>query len=258
MFWRTNPFAAAAIICGVKASAADYIAQRRQIKKRDKTNSVAGPTFLETSTTTTSTSTGLPTITTPTGTSRDLTSAPIVVENTNSKADLRRNFAFILYGSLYQGMAQEFIYNHLYPQWFGSGTDPMTVLIKVSFDVTLQTTFVTLPIAYFAKAIIFNYSFQEALSRYTDDIVNHGLLKKYISLWFPVNCLTFSIVPEYLRVSWIAFISFFWLIILSSIASRPRTSSAIEVEAVADVRNEEDDDDEYCLLTDGTTCNIDG
>jgi Mpv17 / PMP22 family len=246
VFWRTNPFAAAAIICGVKASAADYVAQRRQIKKRDDKKS-----------------------------SLSVQQQPVLVEsnssnnnNNNNKADLRRNFAFILYGSLYQGMAQEFIYNHLYPVWFGTGTDPTTVLVKVIFDVTLQTTLVTLPIAYLAKALIFNYSWQVALARYTDDIQNHGLLVKYISLWFPVNCLTFSVVPEYLRVSWIAFVSFFWLIILSSIASRARApaaapavavavSSAIEVEAEVSVDADEEED-EYCLLTDGTTCNIDG
>jgi Mpv17 / PMP22 family len=247
VFWRTNPFAAAAIICGVKASAADYVAQRRQIKSKRNSNKIK----------------------------KKNTSIVVAVgeneNNNNAKADLRRNFAFILYGSLYQGMAQEFIYNHLYPVWFGTGTDPTTVLVKVVFDVTLQTTLVTLPIAYLAKALIFNYSWQEALARYTDDIQNHGLLKKYISLWFPVNCLTFSVVPEYLRVSWIAFVSFFWLIILSSIASRARVPTApvvtvvsasnaieIEAEAVVDANDDDEEEDEYCLLTDGTTCNIDG
>jgi hypothetical protein len=95
------------------------------------------------------------------------------------------------------------------------------------------------PIAYISKALIYRYSFKEAFRRYKEDIQEHGLLTKYFSLWFPVQCLTFSVVPEHFRVTFIACVSFFWLIILSSIASKSR---------------EEDE----CSLVDGVTCNIDG
>lgn len=135
-------------------------------------------------------------------------------------------------------MAQEFVYNHLYPKWFGYGTSPVVVLTKVLFDLLIQTTLVTLPIAYLTKAVIYRYSFREAMRRYVDDIVRHGLLTKYFFLWGPVQCLTFSIVPEHLRVTFIALVSFFWLIVLSTIASRTP--------------------DTECSLEDGLTCNVDG
>jgi protein Mpv17 len=163
--------------------------------------------------------------------------------------------AYLLYGSLYQGVAQEYIYNHLYPVWFGAGNNIQTVFSKVAFDVTIQTCFVTLPIAYLAKASIFQYSAGEAFRRYWDDIRNHGLLKKYISLWAPVNSLTFSVIPVHYRVSFIAFVSFFWLIILSSIASRQRIPTEVNEDADAvEVTLQQ----EECVMSDGLTCNIDG
>lgn len=176
-FYQSSPFVAAALTCGTKASAADYVAQRRLSKKSND---------------------GL------------------------SKIDTARNIAFLLYGAVYQGMAQEFIYNHLYPMWFGTDTSVLVVLKKVLFDLLIQTTLVTLPIAYLTKAAIGRYPAQEGLKRYWEDITTNGILSKYFMLWGPVQCLTFSIVPEHLRVSFIAVVSFFWLIILSTVSARPR------------------------------------
>jgi hypothetical protein len=212
-FWKTSPYAVAAVTCGFKASAADIVAQKRQYKQRaDELKEEARV--------------------------RDLNKE----EKQEMKTDLQRNVAYILYGALYQGLAQEFIYNHLYPVLFGAGTDIRTVLSKVLFDLLIQTTIVTLPIAYMSKALIYRYSFREAFRRYIDDIKNHGLLVKYFSLWGPVQCITFSIIPEHFRVTFIACVSFFWLIILSSIASKTPITGG----------------DDECSLVDGQTCNIDG
>ena len=211
-FWKNSPYTAAAVFCGIKASAADFVAQRRHrtiesgkdldvVMNKDGSLSVKQP----------------------------------------EKVNLQRNMAYILYGSMYQGLTLEFIYNHLYPKMFGTGIDLVTVASKVMFDMLLQTTLVTLPIAYMSKAVIFRYSFREAFRRYIDDIKNHKLLVKYYMLWFPVMSITFSVVPEHFRVTFIAMVSFFWLIILSSIANK---TPVIQ--------------DEECSLVDGNTCNIDG
>lgn len=202
-FWRNSPYLAAALTCGFKASAADYVAQRRQHQDNDKR--LEATTSTNTSTSLTSTTTG---------------EKALVIKESTTRFDLKRNAAFLVYGSVYQGMAQEYIYNHLYPLFFGSGVDLFTVLSKVLFDLLIQTTLVTLPIAYLTKALLYNYSVGEALRRYVDDIRNHGLLTKYFVLWGPVQCITFSIIPEHFRVTFIALVSFFWLIILSTIASK--------------------------------------
>lgn len=220
VMFQSSPYTAAAITCGIKASSADWVAQKRQFRKREKTDAT---------TTTTNVDSG--------------------------KTDLKRNVAFLLYGAIYQGIAQEYIYNHLYPSIFGAGTSVSVVLSKVLFDLLVQTTLVTLPIAYLTKAVIYKYSAQEALRRYTDDIRNHGLLTKYFMLWGPVQCLTFSIIPEHYRVTFIACVSFFWVIILSTISNKiPKIKLASE-PSVDVVKNEEFP---QCELADGLTCNIDG
>eukprot|EP00957_Ditylum_brightwellii_P201253 15324789-Ditylum_brightwellii.AAC.2 len=175
-FWNTSPYTAAALTCGLNASAADYVAQKRDLAK------VA----------------------------------------TRRKTDLDRTAAFLLYGAIYQGMGQEYIYNQLYPILFGASTSFATVLSKVLFDLLIQTTLLTLPIAYMSKAIVYKYSIKEAFLRYKDDVLNHGLLAKYFLLWGPVQCITFSIIPSQYRVTFIASVSFFWMTILSSIASKAR------------------------------------
>ena len=57
-----------------------------------------------------------------------------------AKFDAKRNIAFTVYGAVYQGMAQEFIYNHMYAVWFGVGTNVKTVLSKVLFDLLIQVS----------------------------------------------------------------------------------------------------------------------
>jgi len=132
----------------------------------------------------------------------------------------------------------------------------------VSFDCLIQTTVITLPVAYLVKATIYRYSFRKAMTLYVIDVKKRGLLKKYFSLWAPVNCLTFSVVPEHYRVTWIACVSFFWLMILSSISSpkvknvdapKQIISPAVELEEGEGVLL---DYTEECSLIDGQTCDL--
>jgi protein Mpv17 len=206
--FRSAPYATAAITCGIKASSADWVAQSRQYNNLDHPSQMA------------------------------------VIRSRS--LDLKRNIAFLLYGAVYQGMAQEFIYNRLYPTLFGAGTTWGVVASKVAFDLLVQTTLATLPIAYLIKSVIYQYTWKESLRRYRDDVLNRGLLTKYYMLWGPVQCITFSIVPEHYRVTFIACVSFFWLIILSTISSRP---ASLQVRAMKE---------ESCEFLDGATCNIDG
>ena len=139
--------------------------------------------------------------------------------STETDLDIKRTAAFLTYGSLYQGLTQEFVYNHLYPLWFGTDTGLETVLIKVTFTLLVLTTVLTLPSLYAAKAVLEGYTWHEAWDQYVYDIQHQQLLQKFYLLWGPVLCLTFSVIPEHYRVTFIALISFFWLIILSGISS---------------------------------------
>mmetsp|Transcript_23075 Transcript_23075/g.32963 ORF Transcript_23075/g.32963 Transcript_23075/m.32963 type:complete len:275 (+) Transcript_23075:76-900(+) len=195
VFYKTMPLTSAFVTCGIKASAADLVAQKRAAS----------------------------------------------LDETDEEIEKRRNFAFFLYGGLYQGMAQEILFNEIFPKIFGQGTDIITVISKVSFDMLVVSPFVCLPVAYLVKSVIFQYSVGEALARYKDDVMKNGLLLKYWSLWGPVQCLTFGVVPVHLRIAFIAVISFFWLIIFSSVSAKGQRERELE-----------------CSLEDGVSCRIDG
>lgn len=131
VFYKTMPLTAAFATCGVKASAADLVAQKRAAMKAAEAEGSLTATDEEI----------LGEITTP--------------------VEKRRNFAFFLYGGLYQGMAQEIIFNEIFPKIFGQGTDIFTVASKVTFDMLVVSPFVCLPVAYLVKSVIFQYTFGE-------------------------------------------------------------------------------------------------
>lgn len=214
-FYQTMPLTSAFLTCGVKASAADAVAQKTQAAK-DRAN-----------------------------------------EDDVSPFQLKRNFAFLMYGGLYQGVAQEVIFNEVFPILFGQGTDVFTVASKVLFDSFVVTPFVCLPVAYVVKSVIFQYSLKEAFRRYYTDVTKSGLLFKYWSIWGPVQCLTFGVVPQHLRIAFIAVVSFFWLIIFSSLTAKAQKErELVDQDEERELVDQEVGD--TCSLEDGLTCKIDG
>jgi len=136
-----------------------------------------------------------------------------------------RNAAFTAYGAIYTGCVQHYLYNEVYPHIFGSGTSMATVLQEVAFDNFVHAPLLCLPTLYLLKAIVFEQPLAEGLSKYVSD-ARGDLLLKYWAVWIPSQCLTFSVVPEHLRIAFVAFVSFFWLIILSTISSREAAADA--------------------------------
>jgi len=180
-FYKSSPYEAAFMTCGIKASAADFLAQKRGMKLTN-------------------------------------TSGDEEIKSVD-QIEVDRNLAFILYGGLYQGIAQYYIYNILFPLWFGQGNDLTSVAVKVTFDMLVISPFLCLPIAYLTKATIYGQSWKEGLTKYKYDFIKKNLLGKYCSIWVPAQFCTFGLIPEHLRIVFIAFISFFWLIILSTVSS---------------------------------------
>ena len=144
---------------------------------------------------------------------------------------LSRLGTFFLYGGLYQGCVQHWLFNEMYPIWFGEGTDVATVAIKVLFDQFVLTPFLCLPVCYLVKALVFSKPLREGLENYVED-AKRDLLWKYWLLWGPVQCLTFTVVPTQWRVPFIAFVSFFWLLVLSTITSRQDVEGAAAEESL--------------------------
>ena len=148
-----------------------------------------------------------------------------VIEKVKEKSrktfvNYRRNLAFLFYGGAYQGIFQEFLFNGIFPRLFGDDVGIGTAKKKVMFDMLVISPCLCLPVAYIIKSLVFQESFQDGIRRYVSDVRTNGLLKKYWSVWFPVQCLTFTVIPVQFRITFIACFSFFWLILLSTIASK--------------------------------------
>ncbi len=132
----------------------------------------------------------------------------------------KRNLAFIIYGGFYQGCFTEYLYNELFSKFFGFDNSLTTALKKVSFDTVVISPFLCLPIAYLIKAVVFQQALRNGLQRYIYDVMNNGLLTKKTLFWTPINAITFTIVPEHFRIAFVSCFSFFWLIMMSSIAGK--------------------------------------
>ena len=223
-FFITQPYLSAFLTCSFKASAADWIAQtqpfrtlQQQKQQQQQQQQVSSMT-----------ATMAP-------------AASATNNNYNSNAvDLSRNLAFLLYGGLYQGMAQQFMYSRVFPDMFGHGPLDMTALAsQVAFDMAIVGPFLCLPTAYIVKSLFAPSSSTSSsetsdhdettdntttstltlgLEKYMNDVTQQGLLLKYWGLWTPVNFVTFGVVPPHFRVAFVATVSFFWVFVLSSVA----------------------------------------
>jgi protein Mpv17 len=151
----------------------------------------------------------------------------LVSSSEENDVDISRNLGFLFYGGIYQGMCQNFIYNVIYPSWFG--TDQSLALIgkELLVDNLIFAPFLCLPIAYAFKAAFASAedeplsldTFRQGLDKYIQDVTTKGLLTQYWTLWFPANAITFGVIPPHFRVVFVAAVSFFWVCILSSISA---------------------------------------
>lgn len=198
-FFREAPYTAAFVTCSIKASVADIVAQKYEKKGNSDDDT-------------------------------EVTSSDdeLVSNNNNSKDNIKRNIAFLLYGGLYQGCLQVFLINTIYPKLFGTGHDLVTVLSKTFFDNFISGPLLCLPLAYSIKGLIMKTSLRESLKRCWYEVRYNGLLFKYWSVWIPAQCLTFSVIPDHLRVLFIAGVAFFWLIFLSMVTCKEDAECIVE------------------------------
>jgi len=207
-FYRENPFTGAFITCSIKGCSADMVAQFIASKREHREEKDRRMKLLEDN----------PFHNMLKKASRGGELSSKVEGQHKFNVDWKRSLVFILYGGFYQGMVLEFIYNHVLPL-FGTGTDMKTVASKVVADMGFISPLVTIPTAYVIKGFLIGNTFVQSLANYVDDVVNKGLVFKNWMIFVPVQCITFSIIPEHFRVSFVACISFFWMILLSSILS---------------------------------------
>jgi hypothetical protein len=205
-FFRTAPYTAAFVTCGLQSSVADLLAQihsARQVKRGtlgDKQHS--------------NTNVGEGTTASPMRPSSLLEWSSLY-----SVLDLKRNLSFLLYGGFYLGCAFEWLYNTAYPKMFGDTISVSTVLGKVVVDLLILAPLVTLPISYVIKALVYRTSIRQELRCYWKDVRQQHVLSKYCAMYLPVTIVAFTLIPAHYRVSFFAIVDFTWVLLLSSISS---------------------------------------
>jgi hypothetical protein len=139
----------------------------------------------------------------------------------------KRNLAYILYGGIFVGLMCHLEYDYVFPFLFGADNQSVTRIVQeVVFDNFFSGPFCWLPPAYLIKAIVYNYPLKEGLKNYVNDVKNNGLLIKYWQIWVPAQSISFSVIPDHLRVAFMASISFFWFILFSTVSSSSNNTTA--------------------------------
>jgi protein Mpv17 len=184
-FYQTYPLQSAILTCGFKASVADTLAQ---IKDQLAVSSIIS------------------------------TNKTINKAKTEIIWEFRRNLAYVIYGGIFVGLMCHLEYNLLFPHLFGTEKSLSTVVEKVVFDDFVSAPLMWLPPAYLIKAWIYDYTMKEGLDKYWRDIQENDLLIKYWTIWVPAQTVSFSVIPDHLRVAFMASVSFFWFILFSSVS----------------------------------------
>jgi Mpv17 / PMP22 family len=135
--------------------------------------------------------------------------------------NLNRNLAFIVYGGLYQGCMQSFIFGVLFPAWFPGDASTQSILTQVAIDIFVLGPLVAMPTVYSIKALFAGeeHFVSSGVGKYIEQIQTKGILFKYWAIWGPVQTLSFWLVPPHLRVFFVAMVSFFWVCLLSNVSS---------------------------------------
>lgn len=201
-FYKTNRFKGAFLTCALKGCSADLVAQTIAAKREQREEEVR---LLQEG------RTGLQRF------NPIKRNGPVSVKKTFS-LDVRRTLVFLIYGGFYQGCVLEIVYNDILPL-LGKGTDVRTVAKKVAADMGFISPLITIPMAYLVKGLLLGNTPVDSIKNYYSDVVHEKVVLKNWMIFVPVQCLTFSVVPEHLRVSFVACVSFFWMILLSCILS---------------------------------------
>lgn len=148
--------------------------------------------------------------------------------------EMQRNAAYIIYGGIFIGLMCHIEYDVVFPRLFGTTHDLKNIVQSVVFDNLVSAPLMWLPPAYLIKSVMFDYPMKEGLEQYWSDIRNEGLLLKYWAIWLPAQTISFSCVPDQLRVLFMACISFGWFIVLSSCQSHDNPIATDEATVVGD------------------------
>eukprot|EP00927_Polykrikos_kofoidii_P003862 TRINITY_DN11551_c0_g2_i1.p1 TRINITY_DN11551_c0_g2~~TRINITY_DN11551_c0_g2_i1.p1 ORF type:complete len:218 (+),score=33.17 TRINITY_DN11551_c0_g2_i1:52-705(+) len=161
------------------------------------------------------------------------------VEN-KENINWRRNFVFFSWGLLYLGGVQYFIYGplftrHLFPSAAAFVAKPfrekladragqLVVSKQVALDQLVHHPFILYPTFYQVKELIEGGSVAEGLRKYRKNLTEDMMVTW--SIWVPAFFVNFSICPIWMRVPFVAGVSFVFMSIFSMLRGEPEVADA--------------------------------
>lgn len=131
--------------------------------------------------------------------------------------DWRRNAGFCVFGFLYLGLGQYWLYNKLFhrlcaPLKAKYGYN-VTVAAKVFLDQAIHHPFLYFPVFYSIKATVEGKDLAWAWNKYTTELWDS--VQKLWMIWVPSQIVNFALVPMHYRIPFVAAVSFVWTTVLS-------------------------------------------
>ena len=129
----------------------------------------------------------------------------------------KRTAVFGGFGFLYQGVVQYAIVNGVWEKVF-PGTSRRAVLSKICAMNLLSDPLLFMPTFYIFQHVITSGSLtlgtvQAALMAYKSNCLMDW--RNSWMVWFPGHAVTYGVMPSHKRIPWMAFLSFFYMCILS-------------------------------------------
>mmetsp|Transcript_13720 Transcript_13720/g.33215 ORF Transcript_13720/g.33215 Transcript_13720/m.33215 type:complete len:258 (-) Transcript_13720:132-905(-) len=129
----------------------------------------------------------------------------------------KRSAVFAAFGFLYQGMAQYAIVNLGWEKLF-PGTKPKAVISKIFGMNLLSDPILFMPTFYIFKEVMTQGSFglatvKAALMGYKANCLMDW--RNSWMVWFPGHTITYGVMKPHQRIPWMAFLSFFYMCVLS-------------------------------------------
>lgn len=139
-----------------------------------------------------------------------------VVEN-RENVDRPRVLAMALFSGTFCGCCYHAIFNVAFPRVFGVVKSWRVVTAQIASDGILVFPFLYMPVFYAINDGVRIGTLAWVPTRWSEDIASS--MREYVKVWPATMLCVFTVIPVELRVSFIAGVSFAWLVVLSVMAN---------------------------------------
>mmetsp|Transcript_18157 Transcript_18157/g.30155 ORF Transcript_18157/g.30155 Transcript_18157/m.30155 type:complete len:271 (-) Transcript_18157:132-944(-) len=144
----------------------------------------------------------------------DIFTQLIVQQKSMKEWDGQRTALLGTFGLLFQGCAQYTVVNVVWERLF-PGTSPKSVLAKIMGMNLLSDPLLFFPCFYAFQTFLEQrqLAIGSAMERYSQNCWTDW--RNSWMVWFPGHTITYAVMPPHRRIPWMAFLSFFYMCILS-------------------------------------------